>query len=213
VQGGWVDGGVVGAEGKRVKVRDSGMPERGAWERLFDVELILDRLGVVGALGDVVELGCGHGTFTVPLARRVGGWVHAFDLEPEMVETTRRRAAHEGLRNVAVECRDVVADGFGLPAGTQDACLLFNILHHDDPVALLALAADVVRPGGRVLVIHWRHDASTPRGPDLSIRPRPEQIGEWAAATGALGVDGGVIDLPPWHYGLRLLKPAGRGAG
>ncbi len=167
-----------------------------------------------GALGDVAELGCGHGTFTVPLARRVGGRVHAFDVEPEMVEATRRRAADEGLRNVAVEVRDVLATGFGLPAGSQDACLLFNILHHDDPVALLALAAEVVRPGGRVLVIHWRHDASTPRGPDLSIRPRPEQVGEWAAATGALRADGGVIDLPPWHYGLRLIKePAGRAAG
>ncbi len=130
-----------------------------------------------------------------------------------MVEATTRRARDAGLGNVAVERRDVLTDGFGLPAGSQDACLLFNILHHDDPVGLLALAAEVVRPGGRVLVIHWRHDASTPRGPDLSIRPRPEEIGEWAAATGVLGVDGGVIDLPPWHYGLRLLRRAARAAG
>lgn len=196
-----------------MKVRDSGMPERALWERLFDVELILERLQVDGSLRDVAELGCGHGTFTVPLARRVGGQVHAFDVEPEMVEATRRRAADEGLRNVAVECRDVLADGFGLPPGSQDACLLFNILHHDDPVALLALAAEVVRPGGTVLVVHWRHDPATPRGPDLSIRPRPEQVVEWAAATGALNVHGGVIDLPPWHYGLRLLRSARRAAG
>jgi SAM-dependent methyltransferase len=202
-----VDESVVEAEGERVKVRDSGMPEREMWERLFDVELILDRLQVDGALRDVVELGCGHGTFTIPVARRTGGQVRAYDVEPEMVEATRRRAADEGLPNVAVERRDVLVDGFGVPAGSQDACLLFNILHHDDPVALLALAADVVRPGGRVLVIHWRYDASTPRGPDLDIRPRPEQIVECAAATGALGAEGGVIDLPPWHYGLVLVRP------
>lgn len=190
-----------------MKVRDSGMPEREMWERLFDVELVLDRLQVDGALRDVAELGCGHGTFTIPVARRIGGQVRAFDVEPEMVEATRRRVADEGLGNVLVERRDVLADGFGLPAGSQDACLLFNILHHDDPVALLALAADVVRPGGRVLAIHWRWDDSTPRGPDLSIRPRPEQIAGWAAATGRLSAHGGVIDLPPWHYGLVLVRP------
>lgn len=192
-----------------MKVRDSGMPERETWERLFDVELIMERLGVDSGLLDVAELGCGHGTFTVPVAERVAGLVSAFDIDEAMVLATRRRALDAGRTNVDVACRDVVVDGFGLPAGSQDACLLFNILHHDDPVRLLALAAGVVRPGGCVLVIHWRHDASTPRGPDLSIRPRPEQILEWAATVGALRSEGDVIDLPPWHYGLVLVRAEG----
>jgi hypothetical protein len=47
-------------------------------------------------------------------------------------------------------------------------------------------------------VIHWRY-GDTPRGPNLDIRPRPEQIVEWAEG---LELESGVIDLPPWHYGL-----------
>ena len=32
-------------------------------------------------LGDVAELGCGYGTFTLPLARRIGGTVHTLDID------------------------------------------------------------------------------------------------------------------------------------
>ncbi len=35
-----------------------------------------------------------------------------------------------------------------------------------------------------MLVIHWPYDPATPRGPNLEIRPRPEQIAAWAAETG-----------------------------
>lgn len=71
---------------------------------------------------------------------------------------------------------------------------------------MLAEAARVVRPGGYVLVIHWRYDPATPHGPNMEIRPRPGQIEGWAKETGMLEAEGAVIDLPPWHYGLRLRR-------
>lgn len=43
-----------------MKLRESEMPEESYWETLFDVELILDRLGIDAELGDVAELGCGY---------------------------------------------------------------------------------------------------------------------------------------------------------
>jgi hypothetical protein len=54
-----------------VKLHESGMPEEAYWETLLDVPLTLDRLGIDARLGDVMEFGCGYGTFTVPMARRV----------------------------------------------------------------------------------------------------------------------------------------------
>ena len=83
------------------------MPEEAYWETLFDVRLILDRLGIDSNLKDVVELGCGYGTFAIPVLR---------------------------------------------------------------------------------------------------IRPRPEQIVEWAGQTGLLEAEGPPVALPPWHYGLRLRR-------
>jgi hypothetical protein len=59
-----------------------------------------------------------------------------------------------------------------------------------------------------VLIIHWRHDILTPRGPSLETRPRPDQIARWARETGRLQLVGEAIDLPPWHFGMRLRKDA-----
>jgi SAM-dependent methyltransferase len=188
-----------------MRLRESGMPEEQYWESLFDVELILDRLGIDATVGDVAELGCGYGTFTVPVARRIRGVIETCDIEPAMVERTIRRAREAGLSNVRAEVRDVLAGGFGGPPQTKDACLLFNILHGEQPEELLAHAARVVCPGGRVLVVHWRYDPATPRGPNLAIRPRSEQIIAWAQATGVLQFVPPVLDLPPWHYGLRFI--------
>jgi SAM-dependent methyltransferase len=187
-----------------MKLRESGMPEEAYWETLLDVPLILERLGVDARLRNVVEFGCGYGTFTVPVAKRVSGAVTTFDIDGAMVERTRQRAAAAGAYNVLYVVGDVFADGFGGEAGRKDACLLFNILHCEEPVRLLAEAARVVRPWGAVLVIHWRCDPATPRGPSMKIRPRPEQIAGWAEETGMLEAEGPVIDLPPWHYGIRL---------
>lgn len=189
-----------------MRVRDSGMPEEDRWESLLDPESILDSLGIGSDLGDLAELGCGYGTFTVPAARRISGTLHAFDIDAAMVARTLERSRAAGLTNVTAEARDVLWTGFGLAPGTLDGCLLFNILHHDDPVGMLRCAAEAVRPGGRVYVIHWRYDKATPRGPDLAIRPRPEDVVGWARHVPLLDEDGPVLDLPPWHYGLVLRR-------
>jgi SAM-dependent methyltransferase len=147
-------------------------------------------------------VGCGYGTFTLPVAQRIRGTLHAFDIEPEMIEHTRARVAAAGVKNLRLTVRDVVADGFGLPPKSVDAVLLFNILHADNPVDLLRVAGDVVRPGGRVLAIHWRSDIPTPRGPDLSIRPRAEQVAAWAESAGLRPEPSQL--LAPWHFGMVL---------
>ncbi|WP_442485342.1 class I SAM-dependent methyltransferase [Aeoliella sp. SH292] len=181
-----------------MRVRDSGMPEEEFWESLFDVPLILDRLGInhlgTGRFHDVAELGCGYGTFTVPIAQAITGKLYTFDIDPAMLVRTRERG--QGL---SIECqeRDVVQHGFGVEV---DAVLLFNILHCESPVDLLRHAAGALRPGGEVLIIHWQH-GETPRGPSLDIRPRPKQIAEWATVAG-LATASEPIDLPPWHYGM-----------
>lgn len=183
------------------------MPAQDYRETLLDVDRILDAFGIGAATGEVAELGCGYGTFTIPVARRTGAPVHAFDIEPDMIEATTRRSAAAGIGNVNTVFRDVFSDGFGLADASCGACLLFNILHGERPVDLLREAARVVRPGGMVAVIHWRSDVVTPRGPNLDIRPRSEQVIRWAAEVGGgLHADEPAFRLPPWHYGVRLTK-------
>src|SRR5918994_2539793 len=109
-----------------MKIRDSGMPDEAYWESLFDVPLILSRLGV-DRFHDVAELGCGYGTFTVPIAKAISGTLYTFDVDPAMIARTRERAV--GLP-IVCEQRDVMASGFGI---LVDCVLLFNILHCEQP--------------------------------------------------------------------------------
>lgn len=187
-----------------MKVRDSGMPEQDYWETLFDVPLILDQLGLDAQIGDGVEVGCGYGTFTLPVAGRIRGTLHAYDIESAMVAQTKARLEAARIKNVVVHERDVMAHGFSVPPRSIDAVLLFNILHAENPVEWLRQSAGLLSPRGRIAVIHWRSDIKTPRGPELSIRPRPEDIIEWARESGVLSVAAPARLLPPWHFGVTL---------
>jgi len=189
-----------------MKIRDSGMPDEPSWERFFDARQVLRQLGLTHGHAEVVDFGCGYGTFSIAAAGMTTGTIYALDIDPNMVAATAARARQLGLSNVRAIERDVVANGAGLPPGSVDYAMLFNILHAEDVAGLLGEALGVLRPGGTLGIIHWIHDARTPRGPPLSIRPRPEQCVQWAAAAG-FELSGASIELPPYHYGLVARKP------
>lgn len=191
-----------------MKTRESGMPDEGMWRSFFDPEAILTALEVDETVLDTVDFGCGYGTFSLPAARRIRGALHGFDIDPEMVVECERHAAADGLGNTRFRQRDFVADGTGLPQNSVDCAMLFNILHAEQPLRLLDEARRILRPGGRVAVIHWNYDATTPRGPSMDIRPRPEDCLRWIAEAGFV-VEGGIIELPPYHYGLIGRKKGG----
>ena len=187
-----------------MKIRDSGMPERDMWEKFFSPETILRTLDMDANIINAVEFGCGYGTFTIPAARLIAEKLFAFYIEPEMVAITKEEAAKQGVRNIEVILRDFMLDGTGLKSESVDYAMLFNILHLENPVALLLEANRILRKDGKIGIIHWNYDSSTPRGPSMDIRPKPEDCIKWAESAGF----GGVIqcDLKPYHYGIVLIK-------
>jgi hypothetical protein len=72
---------------------------------------------------------------------------------------------------------------------------------------LLREAWRVLSHGGLLGIMHWNHDLTTPRGPPMGIRPRPEQCREWAELVGFQLAMPEMIDLPPYHYGWVMEKP------
>ncbi|MCC7491009.1 MAG: class I SAM-dependent methyltransferase [Fimbriimonadaceae bacterium] len=189
-----------------MKLRDSGMPAEAYWETLLQPAAALDSLGLCGVAGDAVEFGCGYGTFTLPLAARLTGTLWAYDIDPVMVARTAERATAAGLPNVVAAVRDLFAHGTDRPAASVAVVTIFNLLHCQEPQRLLTEARRIVAPDGCLAVAHWVWDASTPRGPDLSIRPRPEQLRDWAAAAGFNTTTAQPLALPPYHYGW-VLRP------
>jgi len=190
-----------------MKARQSGMPEEEMWQGFFDPAAILRQLKLTPSCRDVVDFGCGYGTFTIPAARMVCGTVHAFDIEPDMASVTRAKAEAEGLRSVQVYVRDFVTEGTGLPPASVEYAMLFNILHAEQPERLLRESYRILVSGGLLGIIHWNYDPATPRGPSMEIRPRPEQCCDWAINEGFRLLLPGIVNLPPYHYGMALERP------
>lgn len=192
-----------------MKARESGMPDAAYWGSFFDADCVIRMLGCARRGSErIVEFGSGYGTFTLPAARRTRGVVHALDIEPELVADVAARSESEGLRNVRAVQRDFVEQGSGLPDASADHAMAYNILHLEDPVALLREAGRVLVPGGTLSIMHWHVDPSTPRGPPLAIRPRPEQCRAWAEQAGLAFVRG--VDLAaccPYHWGMVVARP------
>lgn len=182
------------------------MPVVDQWESYFEVSGILGSLGCCHTSGDVVEFGCGYGTFTIPLAQGIPGVVYALDIDPLMVSATANRATQANAKNVIVEERDFVTQGCGRPDQSASWALLFNILHIEDPIGLLLDAYRALRPGGLVGIIHWIHDEHTPRGPPLEIRPRPEQCRAWGEDAGLRWVRDARLNGSQWHWGMVLKR-------
>jgi len=187
-----------------MKARESGMPEEAYWASFFDTDMAIDRLLAKPLpAGDWVEFGCGYGTFTLPVARRVQGRVTALEIEPDLIAEVQHKATTAGITNIRICRRDIIAQGAGLASGTQAGALIYNLLHLEHPVPLLKEAHRVLRPGGCLSVMHWRSDIPTPRGPSLDIRPRPEQCRAWMAEAGFQRIRS--VDLTsccPYHFGL-----------
>ncbi len=184
-----------------MKTRESGMPDEPTWDGFFKPVEVLQTLGLVRETERVVDFGSGYGTFSLAAAWMITGEVIGLDIESDLIDRCRQKAREAGFRNARFECRDFVADGSGLEDRSADYVMLFNILHAEQPEVLLKEARRILAPGGTLAVMHWNYDEKTPRGPAMTIRPRPEECRQWVEACSFVALSS-TISLPPWHYGF-----------
>ena len=94
----------------------------------------------------VLDYGCGPGTFTLKIAERVGpeGFVHALDIHPSAKRSVEKKIKRKGLSNVNMILSDCTT---GLPAGTMDYAILFDVYHElENPEAVLVEIHRVLKP-------------------------------------------------------------------
>jgi SAM-dependent methyltransferase len=187
------------------------MPDSGWWSALWP-----DPEGVLRALGTephmtVVDLCCGDGYFTAPLAVLVEGRVYGVDLDPAMLDKARAAvgragaAAQQWIRADAMDLARLIPE-------KADFVLIANTFHGvPDKTGLARGAAAVLAPGGIFAVVNWHSlprektvVLGEPRGPKTEMRMAPEQV---RAVVEPAGFEWErLVELPPYHYGALFRK-------
>lgn len=144
-------------------------PSRDAWQ-------MPDRVIAALALkpGEAVaDIGSGTGYFAVRLAKSAAALkVYGADIEPEMVNYLRDRAAKEGLKNVIPV--QAAADSPNLPEAV-DVALIVDTYHHiRDRENYFRKLAKSLKPGGRIAIIDFKPDS--PEGPPKEFRFSPDKF-------------------------------------
>ncbi len=123
-------------------------PVRGLLQRRYEAPL-LKRLGGGTEGLRVLEIGCGRGVGTEIIFKHFGAReVHAFDIDPDMVDQARRRLFGYPAESLKLYVGDAAA--IEEDAKSFDAVFDFGIIHHvpEWPRAV-AEVARVLKPGGR----------------------------------------------------------------
>ena len=129
-----------------------GLRERRNRESL---DLLLARLGLKGG-ESVLEIGCGTGALTVPLAAAVGeqGRIVAVDIAEPMLSAARQRIEEGGLANVTLHLGDAQVFGFE-PAAFDVATSRMGVMFFADPVTAFRNIGGALKLGGQLVFACW----------------------------------------------------------
>ena len=112
----------------------------------------------------VADLGAGSGYFTFRIAPKVAptGKVLAVDVQPEMIDTLRFRAAAQKITNV--EVIQATETDPNLPANSVDLVLFVDVYHElAYPFEVMTKVRESLKPKGRVAFVEYRkEDPSVP---------------------------------------------------
>jgi len=104
----------------------------------------------------VLDIGCGFGDTTQPIARLVApdGEAVGVDAAPRFIETARREAAQTGVANARFEVADVQTTPF--EERFDLAFSRFGTMFFASPVAALRNVRRALVPGGGLVMVVWR---------------------------------------------------------
>ncbi len=149
-------------------------PER---QKSLPVQEAIDALALSPGM-TVADIGAGTGYFAIPFARAVepSGTVLAVDFQPGMLAIIREKlGSPDAPRNIGL--LEGSAENTGVPASTCDVVFLANIWHElDDHAAVLQEAARILKSGGSIAILDWRHDVTRPPGPPFDHRVSIAQV-------------------------------------
>jgi len=132
---------------------------------------------------DVIDLGSGTGFYTDRIAALTTGTVYAVELVPEMNQHYRERGLPANVRLIPGDITALPVSPVGsellLAPATADLACTIATWHEIGGNLDLPGLIQVLRPGGRLIVIDWRRDAASwEGGPPEVERYTKEEVAE-----------------------------------
>jgi ubiquinone/menaquinone biosynthesis C-methylase UbiE len=189
------------------------MPDRDWWAALWPRPTdVLERLGIRPGM-TVLDLCCGDGYFTAPLAKLVDGRVYALDLDPGMIEQAKVEVERLGgtVREwINADAREIAS----LLTQPVDYVLMANTFHGvPDQPGLARAVWHVLRRGGMFAIVNWHRlprertvVLDQPRGPKTDMRMSPDAVRKAVEPAGFRTAR--IEELPPYHYAIILERAA-----
>jgi len=150
--------------------------------RTLDMYRLLSLIPIVPHQS-VVDIGCGPGFFTVPLAKYLwGGKVYAVDVQQEMLDAAKKAVESERLSNV--EFLKSTERRLPLEKESVDGALLAFVLQEaDSHTSLLKETRRSVRSSGWLAILEW-HRKESDSGPPLEQRIEDDEMAELVTDAG-----------------------------
>lgn len=174
---------------------------------LLDVNFVLKK-AEIKARAKVADLGCGStGHFVFPASKLVGnnGTVYAIDILKTSLETIKRRAKQENIKNIITIWSDLeMFKATKINPESLDTGLLINTLYQSSKrIEILRESIRMLKKGGKLLVIEWEN-TSSPLGPPSEERVKIDQLKKVCEKL-SLKIEE-EFDAGKYHYGILFTK-------
>lgn len=187
------------------------MPDRDWWQTLWPNPLeTMKSLGVKPDM-TIVDICCGDGYFTIPLAK-IAKKVYGLELDANLLDIAAQYSVESGATN----CEWIIGDAMNatnLIPEKMDFVLMANTFHGipNKTEMIGDIITKLLKPNGKFAVINWhsipREETVVmgfPRGPKTEMRVSPDDLSQMICLFEF--VLESTVEVSPYHYVCVFVK-------
>ncbi|MFH1551745.1 MAG: class I SAM-dependent methyltransferase [bacterium] len=177
--------------------------QRGTTNGFLKPEEILKQI-TIGDNMSVADFGCGHGYFTISIAKIVNqGIVYALDVVKEALQSVESMAGLEGIKNIkTIRCNLEILGGSKLEDNSIDLIILDILSQSQKKSEIIQEAKRVLKEDGSIILIEWINGSSfSPKQGWFVSKEQVEQLMNKEGLT--LDKE---LEMDNQHYGLVFKK-------
>ncbi|MDI6883113.1 MAG: class I SAM-dependent methyltransferase [Patescibacteria group bacterium] len=150
------------------------------------------------------DFGSGAGGWTIPLAKILEkGYVFAVDIQEEPLSALGGKAKSQNILNIKKIIANVEERIPQIPAFSCDLVLMTDFLFQiEEKEAVFQEAKRILKPGGKILVVEWK--------PEASLGPKEGKVSQEEVKEIAKNLGFNLekeFKAGDYHYGLIFIKP------